>query len=1408
MKGKKDPKKAKQGRPLKELLPAGFTKAAREMQPITIADPAPSVPFFDITPPNLCPNWPGDDSALSHDFNLTSSTQFEDDWEYVFPPSFYDFCNPSKLQWRFPDEIAPMNEVSRASNRRISLKKTIVHQSTSKDTSKAQIEDFEEERAWNIVSYIERDETQEELENRKQKELEKFAASKKKGKPEDVHLGKVKEVKLTNLDLGKNLPLCCKWVSSQLQVLKDKAWSFNGETIWNKIYPQREGIPVFNPSGRYWVKMWLLGSYKLVEIDCKVPTLEGNVVLPKSSNFRDLWPILLSKAYFKLYSYRWRNISKYLTDPNQELDGSFMYALTGLVPQHVPLNQISSLEWEKLKELLNDENWEMNHNIISVFCDIDPNSNVIMEEEKEQEKSITDPEDSFRSPVKKVQFAPKAKPANVLQGFNYLLTDVFSNPEDFDMRKVQKKEKQRLEEEVKNLLLKAKASSPARKLKRHQSPARIRELQKKKARRGKEKEERRQRLQEIRMYSTYKLIRIKSGVTGVPLVTAEAPFISVEIDEARLRLLNRDYFLNKELEELERLMEEEDIELFDPKDSNEIDVAKVLKEDRLEGLVQPKQRCQAGVWFAAEDFPSAFPNSIVYHEISHYAYKMTLDDLWKDRSQPYIHNSNYDIWIIDSQNTEIISLLIAFAPLLPEGSVFPPESIYLQVQKFDFEKETVLDWEHEFKLSSTSIISNSYNIQGENLVLRPLVANCPCGYIAWISSSSPITTMSRLQYLVEKAGWGQNRLTFDYPFIPRGILFLLFKIEISSEEAQGTMVKVSANDPNLLQYGKLILIDRDLSPNELTYNFLDIGSLETQRLEFLPNQKGYRLLLVVMTPGNLPDGTITVDILTKTSETLKAVAGEMMDPVEYSDRYMPNKYGIIFKEQIFVPEEVHFSLHVRLRKGGLPVPGAKGKEIVPEEPLQNSHLILLEVYDGEDLIAATKGYNQSIIPHLNLKTTSKELLIICKYDIEEWPDCKIHSSEIQDLSWVLRIISSDTIALIKDTRKEDREDAIRKSWETAQSGRAEQAKQSRLRFLALAKSQKGEDLTDHEKEILKETWQERRKAKKDVEAAGKGKAKGKEDKKTKEVEKVVAVEVEIPSPSDHVMIPIKKFLTHIQTDRFIKAQNGEQVVFTSQLIEQTKQKIKNDIQVYNDTFVQRKTSRAQEKAKLDALKESFKEIMTSKKENSEQKLVIYKEARAAYQTKIDVKRENTAKLQSALTANDMNLIDLAVTECMSSGCEANLLSNALKVLKKLRIQKTSEVLKKAFAENKLLEITTCVNSIKNYDIVHELDYRLVTKAQILVHRAEGLQKVLNEPESVGLEGIQKLIQESTGNLALEPLVGQVNQALPNLKTRCFEAKLRNAIEEKNKENVLAVLREAEGLSLDSTLMETAQEIIA
>lgn len=47
----------------------------------------------------------------------------------------------------------------------------------------------------------------------------------------------------------------------------------------------------------------------------------------------------------------------------------------------------------------------------------------------------------------------------------------------------------------------------------------------------------------------------------------------------------------------------------------------------------------------------------------------------------------------------------------------------------------------------------------------------------------------------------------------------------------------------------------------------------------------------------------------------------------------------------------------------------------------------------------------------------------------------------------MRVWASDTVAVVRDTEKEEKEAALKKSWEDAEPGRSEKAKKSRQVFL-------------------------------------------------------------------------------------------------------------------------------------------------------------------------------------------------------------------------------------------------------------------------------------------------------------------------------------------------------------------------
>ena len=94
-------------------------------------------------------------------------------------------------------------------------------------------------------------------------------------------------------------------LASAMHLIADHAEKFDdGAFLWELIWPRsEEGQPVVSPTGRYGVKLWEHGAWRLVTIDDRVPLdRDGKCLLPLSGNRLELWPLLLSKALLKLSS--------------------------------------------------------------------------------------------------------------------------------------------------------------------------------------------------------------------------------------------------------------------------------------------------------------------------------------------------------------------------------------------------------------------------------------------------------------------------------------------------------------------------------------------------------------------------------------------------------------------------------------------------------------------------------------------------------------------------------------------------------------------------------------------------------------------------------------------------------------------------------------------------------------------------------------------------------------------------------------------------------------------------------------------------------------------------------------------------------------------------------------------------
>eukprot|EP01022_Parablepharisma_sp_SALTPOND_P002364 TRINITY_DN1096_c0_g1_i1.p1 TRINITY_DN1096_c0_g1~~TRINITY_DN1096_c0_g1_i1.p1 ORF type:complete len:1297 (+),score=217.97 TRINITY_DN1096_c0_g1_i1:10066-13956(+) len=998
---------------------------------------------------------------------------------------------------------------------------------------------------------------------------------------------------------------------------------------------------------------------------------KGHIMLPHSENPFELWPALLTKAILKLYSYQW----VYKDNSEGEVgDASIVHALTGLLPERIDMGNFQSEKWPLLKRLLSDDHYFNKKTYVCGYCltDYNPTLPSIAKYIKPEDKSGVEGTDSnapatsgsrtllklkkfanFALSVttgKKLKEGTKERPANVVKGFGYALMDCFEN-EGFDMLYAVKEDRDMVVE-------KTSPYSPEKRKKRRiigadDGKKKLKDsdtVSRKSSRMGKK---------QIRKFQ---FVKIKSSVGKIPVMNAVCPFTNDEITMAKKCMLNRwekppDYDKRKQKFELEirkgdpkdSFYSNEKEEKFSEEGKKDQEGAETIREEGDDenykgdhGAVEPKTRAPGGLWMEAGDLAHCFQYLLVFHNPRLYSSKVCQKDLWADANELFIPNEDKMYMAIkpgtpeeEEKNRAVISdefkdlpidweyekskVLITFAPngcLLKKGE--PATNYSCTIPGLGIKLTSYL----------SSKLVNVKEINGQ-LAFQPNII-APFGYSLWVMSNyATVSKVPELEYLCSpEKGYIKKEVEIETPQLKQNRYYVLFRFNFTTKDpSTECILKLGITDRYLLECMRFHVVnqiqpgapDGKIKEAELFQG----GTITIQHnTAFSLTSGSYSLICDIMAPYNVEATKIKVALATL-PEVTDFTNIELEEQAEYGDLYTPYKYGMIFRERVYVGGETPVSMHVRLRKGGYvkPPPAKEEKKggkkepeekpvVVQEKDLDPPRRIKVEIMEDGEVIYEKMSYNHISIPHMKLrktedagdKKTKNTYIIQCGFDISDWPECVQKCDETNDINWVLKVVSPGSVSIVKDTEKADKEQAIKESWEAAEPGRTEKGKQSRARFLALQKKLKGEELTEQEQELLKEPSQRKEEDNKKPAAGQAKKPPAKEVKKQpgkggvpvkseEEVGQVLDLTKPLPEPQEHVNQDIKAYLEHAKKERLIVLKDTKHKAKTRGLteIEQIKQKQEGEMEAFEKYYKEKKEKDELEKKEREDQKAKFQQ---------------------------------------------------------------------------------------------------------------------------------------------------------------------------------------------------------------------------
>ena len=853
-------------------------------------------------------------------------------------------------------------------------------------------------------------------------------------------------------------------------------------------------MPVWNETGKYHVKLKFLDTFYKVEVDDCFPIslLQNRSVLPLESNRSNIWCMLILKAVLKFFNKIPKNDKQF--ELNNELNANMIYSLTGFLNVEFFLSDRVFVTHELnplLKSCLADEAYFGNKIRLIAMKDSDacievnelsvPEYNARMSSkslrngsEIKNQLNITR---ELRIAMMNLNEENRLKPVNKF--LSYSLHEYFEN-EDFNLAFA----RDFTEEEF---IIHRKYEQMLTVKTHFMNKEDIIKLKK-------QRRELRMKLKEIEKIKIDFINKSNRALSLVSLCSTEVLdkntnfgqcFSAKEIQIAKTC---KKYALSRppNFVDINDLKWEEGSIVSTTKqnikdnDNSNANFSKSLSDFT---SIENGKLCENRTgyqWVQTGELMSLFNKLIVLYNPNNFSNRETIKVKEEDNGSI---DENKEVLIVkeNSDNNDKSPLEMLVNIQFIDSN---PELNFFKLLIYDFEKfESVQEMPLLTGINKTIRV----RLSNENQTFR-LKLVCQSKAILTVYSNSNLKFCSVSSYLTEVENWKESKIKVTSGFLNARFHSFFQKTSLISEENQHLIFyfPVLKIQPlkNVLKFD-LIKIDEEtpLEMNKRIEKNNECLSVQTNLYENIKIQKGSYVLVSHCLPlANFPERNFEVLMFTK--KEIKVESIDNWQSGEIIDQYIPNKYGQIFKEDLYFKHDcLQLSLTLEIKElisSQPPVTNDK-KTLKVEKTetdlenyaeLEKTQRVFIEVYKNDTLLNVFVGNNGVKIKNFQIENTDPDIPIMLIAKFVTTPDSKILTMNpfSKNINWILKLWTNSPICIIKNTKKEELENNVIRSWETKDQGRAEKAMKLRLKNIAISKEANGEILTEKEQQFLNEDF--------------------------------------------------------------------------------------------------------------------------------------------------------------------------------------------------------------------------------------------------------------------------------------------------------------------------------------------------